>query len=135
MRVPRRNVMGLVHASVIVRPLVSKAGKKFEGVFLVDTGATDTMVPASKLRKIGIKPVGKKVYELADGRRLELSYGNAVLEFLGEITATRVIFGPENTEPLLGVTILESCGIVVSPKDQKLKRLPAVSLKRALVAA
>jgi clan AA aspartic protease len=129
--------MGLVHATVTVRPFVSslRTSKKYEAIFLVDTGATDTMAPASKLRKIGIKPVGKKVYELADGRRLELSYGNAVIEFLGEITATRVIFGPEGTEPILGVTILESCGIVVNPKDQTLKRLPAVPLKRALVAA
>jgi hypothetical protein len=30
---------------------------------------------------------------------------------MGEITAGRVIFGPEKAEPLFGVTALESVGI------------------------
>ena len=93
------------------------------------------MAPASKLREIGIKPLGRVVCELADGRRLELPFGPAILEFMGEIGVGRVIFGPEDTEPILGVTILESCGIMVDPKNRTLKRLPAVPLKRALVPA
>ena len=47
---------------------------------------------------------------------------------MGEITAGRVIFGPENAEPLLGVTALESVGITVDPANT-LKRLPAIPLK------
>jgi hypothetical protein len=41
----------------------------------------------------------------------------------------RVIFGPDNIEPILGVTALESVGVVVDPANQTLKRLPAISLK------
>jgi hypothetical protein len=48
---------------------------------------------------------------------------------MGEITAGRVIFGPEGVEPLLGATALESAGMVVDPGTQTLTRLPAVSLK------
>ena len=48
---------------------------------------------------------------------------------MGEITGGRVIFGPEDAEPLLGVTALESVGIVVDPKNQRLKRLPSIRLK------
>lgn len=40
-----------------------------------------------------------------------------------------VIFGEPDTEPLLGVTALESVGIEVDPVNQRLKRLPAVRLK------
>jgi hypothetical protein len=40
-----------------------------------------------------------------------------------------VIFGPDNAEPLLGVTALESVGILVDPANQTLKRLPAIPLK------
>ena len=40
-----------------------------------------------------------------------------------------VIFGAEDTEPILGVTAVESVGISVDPRTQALKRLPAVSLK------
>ena len=42
-----------------------------------------------------------------------------------------MIFGDADTEPLLGVTALESVGIEVDPLNQRLKRLPAVRLKRA----
>ena len=48
---------------------------------------------------------------------------------MGEITAGRVIFGPEGVEPLLGVTSLESVGVSVDPTTQALKRLPTIPLK------
>jgi len=48
---------------------------------------------------------------------------------MGELTSGRVIFGPEACEPILGVTALESVGIVIDPVSQRLKRLPAVPLK------
>ena len=45
------------------------------------------------------------------------------------LIAGRVIFGPEEVEPILGVTTLESAGLTVDPTTQQLKRLPAVPLK------
>ena len=41
--------------------------KSYESVFLVDTGATDSMAPSDELEKLGIRPEGKMSYELADG--------------------------------------------------------------------
>jgi len=120
--------MGLIHVTVSLRES-KKSRKKYEADFLVDTGATDCLAPAKALRKAGIEPVGKMTYELADGSPVEYSFGLVVIEFMGEITAGRVIFGPDKAEPLLGVTALESVGIVVDPASQKLKRLPAVPLK------
>ncbi len=69
------------------------------------------------------------VYELANGARQEYSFGLAEISFLGEITAGRIIFGPDEAEPLLGVTALESVGISVDPATQTLQRLPAIPLK------
>lgn len=97
--------------------------------FLVDTGAIDSMAPAGELTRIGIQPVGHRRYELADGSVHEYAFGLARIEFMGEITAGRIIFGPDDVEPLLGATALESGGMVVDPGTQTLKRLPAVSLK------
>jgi len=94
-----------------------------------DTGATDTLVPATELRKIGVKPVGKVAYELADGSLQEYQFGLVEISFMGEITAGRVIFGPNDAEPLLGVTALESVGIVIDPANRTFKRLPAIPLK------
>lgn len=126
--------MGLIRVTVALRATHSSK-RKYQADFLVDTGATDSMAPASKLRAIGIKPLGRITYELADGTPKELPFGIAAIEFMGDITAGRVIFGPEGTEPILGVTALESTGVVLNPKDHTLKRLPAIPLKRSLVPA
>ena len=121
-------IMGLTHVTVAIKPVGSKNGA-YESLFLVDTGATDTMVSSSELRKIGIHPTGKMSYELADGSVKEYEFGPAQIEFMGEVTYGRIIFGPDSVEPLLGVTALESVGIVVDPTTRTLKRLPAIPLK------
>lgn len=120
--------MGLTHVTVKLRPL-PKSRKKYEEDFLMGTGATDSMAPAKKLKKAGIEPIGKMAYELADGRTVEYPFGLAVIQFMGEITSGRIIFEPDDAEPLLGVTALESVGIMVDPTSQRLKRMPAIPLK------
>ena len=50
---------------------------------------------------------------------------------MGETTAGRVIFGPEDVEPILGITVLESIGAVVDPVRREWRRLPAIPLRRA----
>ena len=103
--------------------------KSYEAVFLVDTGATDSLAPAPELEKIGLRREGKMAYELADGEVREYAYGLARIQFMGEITAGRVIFGEPDCEPLLRVTALESVGIMVDPASKTLRRLPASPLK------
>lgn len=120
--------MGLIHVTVSLRVPGTTNGI-YESVFLVDTGATDSMAPASELSRIGIEPVGKTTYELADGTLHEFRFGLAQIEFMGEITAGRIVFGPEATEPILGVTALESVGVTIDPATRTLKRLPAIPLK------
>ena len=120
--------MGTTQVTVTIRNPVNPE-MAWEGLFLVDTGAYDSLVPAKYLRKIGITPRGKREFELADGSRVEMEVGGAHIEFMGDYTFGTVIFGPENAEPLLGVTALESVGIEIDPRNQQLKRLPAVRLK------
>ncbi len=120
--------MGLTHVTVALRS-PNEPGEPFEADFLVDTGATDTLAPAPALLRAGIHPVGKTAYELANGSVVEYEFGLAQIEFMGEVTAGRVIFGPDGSEPLLGVTALESVGILVDPTHKTLKRLPAIPLK------
>jgi clan AA aspartic protease len=120
--------MGLVKVTV---KLTSLAGMEeaYEAVFLVDTGATDSMAPADEMRKLAIREEGRTSYELADGTIKEYPFGLVRIEFMGETTAGRVVFGEPGSEPLLGVTALESVGIVVDPANKSLKRLPAIPLK------
>jgi predicted aspartyl protease len=102
---------------------------RFESIFVINKAISDTMAPASDLTRVGIEPAGRLTYELADGTLQEFSFGIAQIEFMGEITAGRVIFGPEGTEPILGVIALQSVGIIVDPRTESLKRLPAIPLK------
>ena len=97
--------------------------------FLVDTGATDTIIPADALEKLGIKREGKRNYELADGTVVSYDVGFAFLCVNGEKVAANVVFGEEKSEPLLGVTALESAGFVVDPVRQILRKIAAIPLK------
>jgi clan AA aspartic protease len=120
--------MGLTYVDVAVLRLTGENGR-YESQFLVDSGATDTMVPASELARIGITPIGTQLYELADGTQHEYAYGFARVELLDRVTVEQVVFAPEGTEPLLGVTVLEHTGFVIDPRSNSLKRRAAVPLK------
>ena len=120
--------MGATHVTVTIRN-PADPDRSWEELFLVDTGATDSLVPRPHLESIGLKPKGQRVYELADGREIKMDITTADLEFMGEIVGGTILFGDANAEPLLGVTALESVGIEVDPSNQRLKRLPAVRLK------
>jgi clan AA aspartic protease len=120
--------MGFTHVKVAVRN-PAKSKKAWQGTFLVDTGAIDCLVPGKYLRKLGIEPRAKWTYELADGSEVEMDIGVAEVELMGRIIGTTVIFGPDGAEPILGVTALESAGIVVDPRNQRLRRLPSTRLK------
>lgn len=123
--------MGATHVTVCIRN-PAEPTRTWEGLFLVDTGATDTLVPRDHLESIGMKPKGKRSYELADGNELQMDITTGDIEFMGEIVGGTIIMGEPDTEPILGVTALESVGIEVDPQSQTLKRLPAVRLKKWL---
>jgi len=124
----RLEVMGVIQVTVAVAN-PTDPDRRWESLFLVDTGSVDCLVPGSQLRAIGIRPVGKRPYELADGTEVVMDIGVAQVEFMGEVVGATVIFGRDDVEPLLGVGALESVGIEIDPKNQRLKRLPAVRLK------
>ena len=129
--------MGVVQVTATVRN-PAEPSRSWDGLFLVDTGSTDCVVPADALRSIGLVPKGRRTYELADGREETVDVTSADIEFMGDFVGTTVCFGAEGVEPILGLTALESVGIEVDPVGQRLKRRPSVRMKRRsqrLVAA
>ena len=120
--------MGITHVNVTIRNPADPS-RSWEGPFLVDTGAIDSLVPRSHLEAIGLAPRAQRVYETADGREVTMDVTTAEIELMGELTAGLVIFGDADAEPLLGVTALESAGIEIDPQNQRLKKLPTVRLK------
>ena len=95
----------------------------------MDTGAIDSLVPRQHLEAIGLAPVGERTYSLADGSDVKMGVGVAQIELMGDFTGGAVVFGNEDTEPLLGVTALESMGIEIDPLNQTLRRMPSVRMR------
>ena len=120
--------MGVTQVTVTIRN-PARLDQTWEGLFLVDTGSFDCLVPGKYLRQIGLEPRAQRTYELADGTEVKLDVTVAEVEFMGERVGSTVIFGKDEVEPILGVTALESAGMEVDPRSQRLKRLPAVRLK------
>ena len=120
--------MGAMRVTVTIRN-PAEPDRAWEGLFLVDTGATDSLVPRPHLEAVGLQPKGRRTYELADGSETAVDITVGEIEFMGETVGGTILFGADDAEPLLGVTALESVGIEVDLLDQRLKRLPAVRLK------
>lgn len=123
----RGDAVGATNATVAIRN-PAEPERVWEGEFLVDTGATDTLVPRQHLESIGIVPDSQRAYSLADGSEIRVDIAGAHIEFLGERTYGTVLFGAEDVEPLLGVTALESVGVEVDPHNQTLNKLPSTRM-------
>lgn len=109
--------MGTFTVNVWVGNLFSDAGATVAA--LVDTGATNSMLPAGLLRDLGIEPVESRFARVADGRRIELQTAWARFAAAGRNAVARVAFGPEG-EYLIGAATLADLGVVVDPIDGRL---------------
>ena len=120
--------MGLVYATVEVRNIIG-GEKSYSLPFLIDTGATDTVIPSNELERLSINRESKRNYELANGTTVTYDVGYALINVNGEKVVANVVFGEENSEPLLGVTVLESAGFIIDPIRQILKKTATIPLK------
>ena len=123
--------MGVTHVTVTVRDPANPENF-WDGLFLVDTGAIDCLVPRCHLEAMGLKPKAQRTYELADGSVVKMDITTADIEFMGDLVGGTIIFGADDAEPILGVTALESVGIEVDRQNQLLERMPATRLKRLI---
>lgn len=111
--------MGLTDISIKVKnPKNPK--KVFEGKFIVDSGATYTVVPGVILKGLGIEPKGEEEFTLADGRHIKRKVGNVLYEYLGIERAAPVLFGEKGDSSLLGVFTLEALGLTLDPLKRQL---------------
>ena len=120
--------MGFVYAVTDVKNIMG-GEESYSLPFLVDMGATDSIIPSNELERLGVKRESKRNYEHADGTVVSYDVGFALLCVNGERVVANVIFGDEKCEPLLGVTVLESAGFIVDPTRQILRKPAAIPLK------
>lgn len=84
--------------------------------FLVDSGAQYTLLPEDIWRRLGVNPMRRQRFRLADGTEMTRDIGNCVINLteLGE-TPTPTILGQQGDVALLGAVTLEELGLVLNP--------------------
>lgn len=109
--------MGLVHVEGIVR---GPAGEE-KLSFLIDSGATYTVLPSNVWRKIGLKPIREHEFILADGTRIRRRVSECYIILPQGEGHTPVVLGEEGDQPVLGVVTLEILGLILDPFKRELR--------------
>ncbi len=92
---------------------------------VVDTGASDSVFPASLLEELHIEPEGTYPCRYANGETDVRSYGDAAIRIGERTKICPVIFGPDG-HFLLGATTLEIFKFAVDPVAEELVPVPAL---------
>jgi len=112
--------MGFVNAKVSFEE-IRQGGTRREVELLVDTGALYSIVPGTLLRELGIQPVEKLEFEMANGKTIKRNVGEARFFYDGRKAVSPVIFGEEGDAAVLGVVTLESMGLEVDPIRKQIR--------------
>ena len=86
----------------------------------VDTGAAYTTLPGSLLRELSVAPTGKRRFLLADGRRVDMDFGQAWAMIDSESVVTVVVFGEDDGLPLIRAYTLEGLALAVDLVEERL---------------
>lgn len=110
--------MGIITVPIQISAM--EGGESIEVEAIVDTGSFYTMLPDRLLRDLGVKPVGTRRIDLADGRRILMNYGRAWVTVEGETEVTLVAFGEDDGPVLLGAYTLQGLALAVDPAKERL---------------
>jgi predicted aspartyl protease len=89
--------------------------------FLVDGGATYTLLPYEDWQAIGLAPKRAVTFTLADGTAIERKVSECHIALPQGEGHTPVILGEPGDEPLLGTVTLEILGLVLNPFSRTLQ--------------
>ena len=101
-------------------------GRSVDIEALVDTGATHSLLPGNVLVELGVEPIERVMFQLADESTVDYDIGEARLRLDGRERTALVIFGPEGATPLLGATTLELFNLAVDPVGRRLLSVPGL---------
>jgi clan AA aspartic protease len=91
---------------------------------LVDTGATTLCLPADTIAKLGLKILKEVDVATATGIGTAKIFQDAKISLCGREGTFECLELPGGKNPLLGVIPLESLGLELDLKNQRLKVLP-----------
>ncbi|MGB9709574.1 MAG: aspartyl protease family protein [Infirmifilum sp.] len=115
--------MGIVY----VEGIVKWEGKEEKVRFLVDSGATYTVLQRSVWERLGLTPKRSVELVLADGSTISRQLSEVIIELppYGEYY-TPVILGESEDENLLGTVTLEIFGLMLDPLKRVLRPIRAI---------
>jgi clan AA aspartic protease len=110
--------MGLVSVDGVV---VGPTGAEATLEFLVDSGATYTVLPHDVWQAIGLAPMRSQRFSLADGTTIERNISEAYIRLPQGEGHTPVVLGEPGDAALLGVYTLEGFGLILNPFNRTLQ--------------
>ncbi len=96
-------------------------GKEASVRFLVDSGASYSLLPETVWKRLGLKPTRKVSFTLADGTTTERSVSESFIRLPQGEGHTPVILGEAGDQALLGAVTLEILGLVLNPFKRTLQ--------------
>ena len=112
--------MGITYVEGQVRGSMGKEeGKQVR--FLIDSGATYSLLPREIWQAIGLRPMRKHTFTLADGSTITREISECYITLPQGEGHTPVILGEADDEALLGVVTLKILGLVFDPFKRTLK--------------
>ena len=109
--------MGLTHVAGTVK------GPTGEDTldFLVDSGATYTILPRHAWKHIGLKPERSMNFVLADGTKITRDISECFVELAVGKGHSPVVLGKVGDAAVLGVVTLENFGLIFNPFSRSLQ--------------
>lgn len=125
--------MGMTRVTVKIAPLAAPDAA-VELQMLLDTGALYTVLPASVWQAMGLRPMRREEFALADGTGITRQLGECRFEIAGRTAVSPVVLGEGDDAPLLGMVTLETLGLMIDPLSRRVLPMRVLPL-RAVVAA
>jgi predicted aspartyl protease len=89
--------------------------------FLVDSGAKYSVLPADDWRDLGLAPMRRATFVLADGTQIERNISECRIALPQGEGYSPVVLGESGDEALLGVVTLENLGLILHPFNRTLQ--------------
>ena len=110
--------MGLTYVDGVV---TGPSGVSRTVRFLVDSGAKYSALPFEDWRAIGLSPMRRLTFVLADGTEIPRDVSECLLILPQGTGHTPVVLGEPGDAALLGVVSLENLGLIFYPFDRTIR--------------
>ncbi|MBI4810989.1 MAG: aspartyl protease family protein [Ignavibacteriales bacterium] len=115
--------MGITYIEAIVK---GPKGKQISVRFLVDSGASYSLLTPDQWKSIELSPARSMMFTLADGTMIKRNISECFISLPQGEGHTPVILGEVGDEPLIGIVTLEILGLTLNPFSRTLQPMRAM---------